>query len=93
MWAAKFIRVKVMLDVLKPLIPGFYHTRVEKSPFWVQFKYERLSEFCFNCGCLGHSINFCSKEIQPRTSPASFSLALKADSVEYRIFTSPEELL
>jgi hypothetical protein len=48
-----FLRLRVLIKVLRPL-PGFTHHRPPKAPTWVQYKYERLSEYCYFCGRLGH---------------------------------------
>lgn len=58
-WVSRFFRVKVLLDVRKPLVPGYYQNRREAAPCWVQLKYEKLSEFCYSCGHLGHTQNNC----------------------------------
>lgn len=49
-----FLRVRVLLDGRGPLPPGFTLPRDEGEPSWVEFKYEKLSRFCFCCGRLGH---------------------------------------
>ncbi|KAM5551752.1 hypothetical protein ABKV19_026549 [Rosa sericea] len=49
-----FLRVRVMLDARRPLPTGFTLPRDDGSPSWVEFKFERLSRFCFCCGRLGH---------------------------------------
>ncbi|GJX77038.1 reverse transcriptase [Tanacetum coccineum] len=30
---------------------------------WVSLKYERLSDFCYRCGCLGHGHDSCTNEV------------------------------
>jgi hypothetical protein len=55
----EFLRIKVLIPLLQPLVSGFYQDRQGKPPSWVQLKYERLSEFCFTCGKLGHVKLFC----------------------------------
>jgi hypothetical protein len=55
----EFIRIKVLIPLLQPLVSGFLHERQCKLPTWVQLKYERLFKFCFNCGRLGHIKIFC----------------------------------
>jgi hypothetical protein len=50
-----FLRIKVLLHFKNPLIIGFNLRRSNRPPSWVHLKYERLSDFCFSCGRLGHS--------------------------------------
>lgn len=32
----------------------------ERDPIWLRFKYERLPNFCYYCGCLGHLERECT---------------------------------
>ena len=54
MQLAKCLRIKVSLNILHPLPQGFLLNRSGKPPCRIQFRYERLSKFCFKCGKLGH---------------------------------------
>jgi hypothetical protein len=49
-----FLRLRVLINLHHPLIPGFTYHRPPKAPTWVQYKYERLSDYCYFCGRLGH---------------------------------------
>ncbi|XP_042969051.1 uncharacterized protein LOC122301731 [Carya illinoinensis] len=51
----KFIRIKVEIDISKPLKQGLWEPRDYHPDTWVSFKYERLSDFCYACGRIGHS--------------------------------------
>ena len=51
---AKFIRIHVDLPIEKPLRRGGNIVNTEGENFWVSFKYERLPNFCFQCGLLRH---------------------------------------
>ncbi|KAH7528312.1 hypothetical protein FEM48_Zijuj05G0059400 [Ziziphus jujuba var. spinosa] len=56
-----FLRVWVEVDVEKPLMAGFFHKKSLEQTTWIQFKYDRISKFCFKCGRLGHLLNDCIK--------------------------------
>uniref|UniRef100_A0A803Q4W9 CCHC-type domain-containing protein n=1 Tax=Cannabis sativa TaxID=3483 RepID=A0A803Q4W9_CANSA len=57
----EYMRVRVTIDVDKPLRRRMKIFREDRSWFWANFKYENLSTFCFICGILGHSERFCPK--------------------------------
>src|SRR5262249_28056474 len=49
-----YLRIKVPVDVSKPLVPGFSWRRAGKKDIFISFQYERLSDFYYSCGKLGH---------------------------------------
>ncbi|KAK9989112.1 hypothetical protein SO802_029351 [Lithocarpus litseifolius] len=55
----RYLRVRVMLDATKKLVRGKKVTIEGAESRWVSFKYERLSNFCYNCGLLNHGIKDC----------------------------------
>ncbi|GMJ10454.1 hypothetical protein HRI_004714500 [Hibiscus trionum] len=57
-----FFRIRVLIDVSKPLPSGFWASRAGKSNIWVSFKYEHLADFCYKCGCVGHVEAHCVKD-------------------------------
>lgn len=58
MWK-QFIRIRVKMDINKPLKRRMKLKREGGEWSWLNFKYERLSMFCFVCGLLGHSDRDC----------------------------------
>ncbi|WOH11863.1 hypothetical protein DCAR_0831359 [Daucus carota subsp. sativus] len=52
-------RIRVTMDLDKPLKRRMKIKREGGDWSWVNFKYERLSTFCFVCGMLGHSDRDC----------------------------------
>ncbi|MBA0605945.1 hypothetical protein Godav_018472 [Gossypium davidsonii] len=76
-----FIRVRVQIDVRKPL-------RRKKQVMsngvcsYVKFKYEWLSLFCFFCGRLGHNDSYCETKMTLGSDPIEmgWDLSLRAPS-------------
>ncbi|XP_060961680.1 uncharacterized protein LOC133031921 [Cannabis sativa] len=56
----RFLRIRVLLDAYKPLLRG---KRIQfedsQNSLWVDFKYERLAEFCEFCGRITHKTDEC----------------------------------
>ncbi|KAL3498272.1 hypothetical protein ACH5RR_041004 [Cinchona calisaya] len=55
----KHIKMLVEVDITKPLLRGFL-VRSEGDQKWVNFRYEKLPNFCFHYGIIGHSIETCT---------------------------------
>lgn len=55
----QYVRIRVSLDINKPLKRRMKIKRENGTFTWINFKYERLSTFCFVCGHLGHSDRDC----------------------------------
>ncbi|KAI8032250.1 Uncharacterized protein LOK49_LG01G03918 [Camellia lanceoleosa] len=50
----KYLRIRVSIDIAKPLRHGMHIALGSFHPVWVSFRYERLPNFCFAYGILGH---------------------------------------
>lgn len=57
-----FIRVRCLVNLDNPLESGFWIPRKDKSPTWVSLKYERLQNFCYHCGRIGHDEKTCKNK-------------------------------
>ncbi|KAM6543198.1 hypothetical protein CsatB_007645 [Cannabis sativa] len=62
-----FLRVRVTIDVNKPLKRRMTLRNTAGVEFWTNFKYEHLPIFCFICGIMGHSENFCPRRFDITT--------------------------
>lgn len=54
----KFLRLRVEMDITKALMRGTFLT-IDGKQTWVQFKYERLPNFCLQYGVIKHSKKGC----------------------------------
>lgn len=54
------IRVQLLIDVSKPLIPGCFLPLSSDCVMWVYFRYEGVFKFCKKCGSIGHYTCNCS---------------------------------
>jgi hypothetical protein len=52
-------RIRVKLDISKPLCRGRKARLASRRETWISFKYERLPIFCYWCGCLTHGDKDC----------------------------------
>ncbi|XP_041009301.1 uncharacterized protein LOC121253336 [Juglans microcarpa x Juglans regia] len=55
-----FLRMKVKIDITRPLCRGRL-LKLDDKQVWLPFKYERLPSFCFQCGTIKHKEGGCSK--------------------------------
>ncbi|XP_019179040.1 PREDICTED: uncharacterized protein LOC109174251 [Ipomoea nil] len=56
-----FYRIRVSISVLKPLKWCMKLMKRDKTTCWVNFKYERLHNFCYFCGMMEHLHKYCLK--------------------------------
>lgn len=54
------MRIRVQVDITKPLTRGHKIGLAKGGEGWVSFKFERLPNFCYWCGLLTHSKKDCS---------------------------------
>ena len=60
---AKFMCIRVEVQLNKPLRWGGYVSDIEGGKHWVTYKYERLPTICFIYGKLGHNLKLCEEII------------------------------
>lgn len=59
-WGA-LMRIRVLVDVRQPLKRSKKIKKQGVEAITSMFKYERLDNFCYLCGCLGHMEGFCAQ--------------------------------
>lgn len=61
-----YIRVKVQIDILEPILRGVHLRIGNGTRQWVAFVYERMPVYCYLCGVIGHlerSVEFASERV------------------------------
>ncbi|XP_031287981.1 uncharacterized protein LOC116146703 [Pistacia vera] len=58
-----YLRVRVLIDITKPLATGVWVTRKELGNIWIWvfFKYEILQNFYYGCGRISHDQKSCKE--------------------------------
>ncbi|KAL5804737.1 hypothetical protein ACOSQ3_031537 [Xanthoceras sorbifolium] len=87
----KFLRIKVRIDITKPLKRGI---RLRLANFDTMIttliKYERLPDFCYGCGFIGHSFRECynsevRKNIMDGVEPKFGGVLIAEDGISTQI--------
>ena len=58
----RFVRIRVALEVSAPLLTGFLLDREKLPDLWIPFKYEKLGNFCYGYGRIGHEVKNCNNQ-------------------------------
>ena len=64
-----YLRIRVFIDVRKPLKRKMNIKKAGGEWLWIYFKYERLPLFCFFCGIIGHGEKFCERFFDCQNKP------------------------
>lgn len=73
-----YIRLKVKIKVEEPLIIGFDMEGESSIKKWIWFRYERLPNFCYNCGRLSHTKQTCIYAITGDISKAERKFGIRS---------------
>ncbi|KAI9084587.1 hypothetical protein K1719_033575 [Acacia pycnantha] len=57
-----FSRARVLIDLRNSLAEGFWLPKLDGSKSWITICYEKLQNFCYNCGKIGHANRDCKSE-------------------------------
>ncbi|KAH9621677.1 hypothetical protein KSS87_012029 [Heliosperma pusillum] len=54
-----FVKIRVWIDLSKPLIPGCYLALTKREHAWISFSCEGIFRSCKTCRKIGHLVSFC----------------------------------
>lgn len=76
----KYIRLRISVDVTKPLIQMLELEQEDEGekPVPMLVRYERLPDFCFVCGCIGHQYRVRAKYKNQSKKEIEYGPLLKA---------------
>lgn len=57
-------RARVHVQVSSSLKTGCWLTVSDGSRVWIDFKFEKLPDYYYICGCLDHNEGYCDKELE-----------------------------
>ncbi|KAJ1420369.1 Zinc knuckle CX2CX4HX4C, partial [Sesbania bispinosa] len=57
-----FVKVLVEMNINHPLKAGINVGSNKDGIHWIDFQYEKLPQFCYSCGLVGHAEEFCSNK-------------------------------
>jgi hypothetical protein len=61
----KFLRVRLRINITKPLARGRM-LRLKERSYWIPFQYEKIPKFCYQCGIIWHGMGGCKKKSEGR---------------------------
>jgi hypothetical protein len=61
---ARIVKIRVCINSAEPIRAGMYIGNTRDGINWVDFRYENLPMFCFNCGLVGHNEDKCDNPTQ-----------------------------
>ncbi|KAI8005103.1 hypothetical protein LOK49_LG08G00439 [Camellia lanceoleosa] len=76
-----FLRIRMEIDIQQPLPRGLWLQRGQgQSDSWLTFKYEKLSNFCYDCGRLGHENHTCKFVSKEQGTSSGYGPGLRTGS-------------
>lgn len=85
------LRIRVLVDITKPLKPRMRIKKLGSDWNILRFKYERLPNFCFYCGIIGHSDKFCELKFEANSDQRDLKFDISIRATMKLILSKPGE--
>ncbi|KAJ1376678.1 Zinc knuckle CX2CX4HX4C [Sesbania bispinosa] len=86
-----FVKVQVQLVIDKPLLHGINVGSRKDGVFWVELQYERIPQFCYSCGIIGHEDSGCEAQGKVAEDTRSLGPWMKASHFGRRIHVAQDQ--
>ncbi|KAI8574264.1 hypothetical protein RHMOL_Rhmol01G0341400 [Rhododendron molle] len=75
-----FLRVRVEINLSQPLPKGFWLRKKSAltKDLWISYKYEKLPDFCYACGRIGHDNRVCNYSPHNETFNSGYGPGMRA---------------
>lgn len=93
----RFLKIRVDIDIGKPIPPEYFFNKGNAGEVWIQFKIEKLSDLCFTCGMIMHTIGRCKFQTSATVSTSNGISAkvygpwIRAEHPGSMVFINPDE--
>lgn len=82
----RWLKVRVLTMVSKPLVLGCWLNIAGDAKIWVTYKYEKLPNICFVCGCLDHMEADCpvvvASQLKQQEPVRKYAKGVRADGLK-----------
>lgn len=79
------LRVRVSINIHKPLKRGILmKLGAMAEERWVRIAYEKIPDFCYGCGMLGHLIMDCKKRPEEQENEPRFGASMRYSGYQKR---------
>ncbi|KAK2638577.1 hypothetical protein Ddye_026372 [Dipteronia dyeriana] len=77
--SGRYLRVRIMVSVDRPLLRSLWVDLLwDGNISTMLLQYERILDYCFKCGCLGHVLDECTEEVNVRYFSSEANRRLRA---------------
>lgn len=78
-----FLRVHVLIDLKKPLLESLKIPRSDGGSIKAYLRYEKLQNYCYFCGKLGHIVRSCATPVRANDKACRYETDMRVTAIRY----------